>query len=453
MSASLARRLAREVVTRVREGSAYGHEVLASALERAQLSADERSFATRLAYGTLQTQGTLDEVIDTTHTGKRLEPRVRDALRVAIYEILFLHTEDRAAVHQGVELVKTVRPQASGLANALLRRVAEKAGGFPWGDPATAIDALARSTAHPMWLARLWVDELGYDTAAAVMKANNEPAPLYLAVNPFAGTVEEAVVALERDGAEPRMGPLPGTLIAENPAAAVRGRALSDDLVIVADAGAQFAASLVPTGPGHTIVEVGAGRGTKTLLLQAASIAAGGPSSIYAIDLHAFKSQLLVQRMAKLGVPGITTLTGDATRIETITNLAAGLSADAVFIDAPCSGLGTLRRHPEKRWRVTPDEMERLAELGQALLSSAANLVRPGGFLVYSTCTLAERENAAVVRMFLGSVQGSEFSVDSVEADTPSEWRRFITSEGFFSAWPEVGGPDGHFAARLKRVQ
>ena len=453
MSATAARRLAREVVTRVREGNAYGHEVLASALERAKLDGDERAFATRLAYGTLQTQGTLDEIIDASHSGRRLEPRVRDALRVATYEIVFLHTEDRAAVHQGVELVKTVRPQASGLANAVLRKVADRAPAFPWGDPNTDIAALARAYAHPAWLAHMWVDELGRDVAASVMAADNEPAPLYLAANPFAATFAEAMEALEADGAQPSPGPVPGSILAADAGAAVRGDALASESVLVADAGAQFAAALLPATPGQTVIEVGAGRGTKTLLLQGASIAAGGPCEIYAVDLHEFKSRLLENRLEKLGVLGVTALTGDATHLPAVEGLPDGIAADAILIDAPCSGLGTLRRHPEKRWRVLLDDLETLATLGLSLLRSAAQLVRPGGFVVYSTCTLAEVENAAVIRAFLASEEGASFSVDSIEAETPQEWRRFITAEGFFSAWPEVGGPDGHFVARLRRAE
>lgn len=453
MSASPARVLAREVVTRVREQAAYGHEVLAAALERSSLAPEDRAFATRLAYGTLQSEGTLDAVIDELHAGKRLEPRVRDALRVSTYELLFLNTETRAAVHQGVELVKSVRPQASGLANAVLRRVAERAADFPWGDPATDVAALARQTAHPLWLAQLWIDELGSETAATVMHADNEPAPLFLAANPFAGAVDDTVVSLAREGAEPRLGPLTGTIIADNPSAAVRSATLRDDRALVVDAGAQYAASLVPAVPGSTIIEVGAGRGTKTVLLQGASIASGGPCAIYAVDVHEFKSRLLTERLARLGVPGVTVLTGDATRLRDIDGIPAAGTVDAVLIDAPCSGLGTLRRHPEKRWRVTPADIDQLAELGGSLLGAASELVRPGGFVVYSTCTLAERENAAVIRAFLGSGQGGDFSVDSIESEMPEEWRRFLTAEGFFSAWPTLGGPDGHFVARLRRAE
>ena len=206
MSASPARRVAREVVTRVRERSAYAHELMDSALRSAALSPADAALATRLAYGTLQAEGTLLEVLDRYLGGKRVEPRISDALRISAYEILFMRSETRAAVHQGVELVREVRKQAAGLANAVLRRLAEDAPGFPWGDPATDVHALARLHAHPVWLAEMWIEELGREAAEQVMAADNTPAPLYLAANRFAGSAEAAREVLRSDGARPHPG-------------------------------------------------------------------------------------------------------------------------------------------------------------------------------------------------------------------------------------------------------
>lgn len=452
MSASPARLAAREVLTRVREGSAYAHEVLGGTLRRLKLTGEDAAFATRLAYGAIQTEGTLDEAINRHLGGKRIEPRVRDALRVSAYELLYLSTEQRAAVHQGVELVRSTRKQAAGLGNAVLRRIAEDAATFPWGDPDIDTAALARLYGHPVWLAEMWIAELGREVATAIMAADNEPAPLFLAENPFAGTSEAAAAALIEDGAEARPCELAGCLVVGDAGAAVRGQALADGLVIAADAAAQLVAGLVRASDGMTIVEVGAGRGTKTLLMQAAAQRNGGTATIYAVDVHEFKSKLLLQRLDRFGVPGVHALTGDATSLESVDGSPAPGSVDVVLVDAPCSGLGTLRRHPEKRWRVTPADLDSLAALGSRLLEAAALLVRPGGFVVYSTCTLADVENAQVIEGFLGSEQGSSFRIDSFVDEVPSEWRRHLTPEGYFRSVPEADGPDGHFAVRLVRV-
>jgi 16S rRNA (cytosine967-C5)-methyltransferase len=452
MSASPARRVAREVVTKVRERSAYAHELMDSALRAAKLSPADAALATRLAYGTLQAEGTLIDAVNRYLGGKRVEPRISDALRISAYEILFMRSEKRAAVHQGVELVREVRKQAAGLANAVLRRLAEDAPSFPWGDPATDVKALARLHAHPEWLARMWIDELGRESAAEVMEANNTPAPLFLATNTFAATVEAAREGLRADGALPHAGVLPGSVEVGDAGAAVRGQSLQRGLVVAVDACAQLVVRLVDPKPGSVLVEVGAGRGTKTLLLQSMAVSSGGPVQLYAVDSHEFKAQLLGERLSRYGVPGVRILVGDATDFSAIVGAPEAGTVDAVLVDAPCSGLGTLRRHPEKRWRVEPADIESLAALGGRLLAEAARLVRRGGFVVYSTCTVAEKENAAVVRAFLESEAGSGFLVDSVGGQVPESWQRFVTDEGFFRSLPSVDGPDGHFAARLVRV-
>lgn len=451
MSATSARRLARDVVTSVRERTAYSHEVLDAKLRTIQLPPAEVSFATRLAYGVIQTRGTLDEALDRHLPGRRIEPRVRDALSVSAYELLFLGTEPRIAVHQGVELVRTLRSQAAGLANAVLRRLADDASAFPWGDPGSDAAAFARLHGHPLWLAEMWIDELGPETAAQIMAADNEPAPLYVAVNPFAASAEEAHAALEADGANPRDCAVPGCMEAGDGGAAVRGAALREGLVIACDATAQAVVRLVRATTGQRVLEVGSGRGTKTLLLQASAMETGGPAEIYAVDLHPFKARLLAERLGTLGVPGVTPLVGDATHMDLVEGVPEPGSLDAVLVDAPCSGLGTLRRHPEKRWRVTPEDIESLAALSLRLLGAAATLVRPGGFVVYSTCTVARQENEAVVDAFLASDCGDTWSVDDIVGEMPVEWQRFITEEGYFSSHPVSAGPDGHFAARLVR--
>ncbi|NTW27924.1 MAG: rRNA methyltransferase [Coriobacteriia bacterium] len=452
MSASPARRVARKVFTRVRERGSFAHETLDAALKAANLSSADTALATRIAYGSIQTSGTLRETVERYLDGKRVEPRIMDALSVAAYELIYLRTPDRVAVHQGVELVREVRRQAAGLANAILRRLADDVAGFPWGDPNADSAALARLYGHPLWLTDMWVTELGHAIAATVLAADNEPAPLHLAVNPFVASAEEALATLRAEGTTATSCILPGCLSVDNPASAVGGDALARGEVLVADAGAQLVCMLVRPRSGERIVEVGAGRGTKSILLQAEAVRSGGPASITAIDSHEFKTRILAERMASFGVPGVVGLTGDARDMSSIADAPVSGSVDAVLVDAPCSGLGTLRRHPDKRWRVTSEDVNAMASLGQELLTEAAGLVRVGGFVVYSTCTIAKRENDAVIRGFLESVSGHDFRVDSVAGDVPETWKRFVTAEGYFQSLPEPGGLDGHFAARLVRI-
>lgn len=451
MSATGARKLALEAVYRARRNDAWLSDVLSSALDKSELEPRDRAFAARLARGVSEHVGTLDELIDAVADRPgRIEPQVRDVFRLAAYEAIFLDTPDRAVVSEGVDLVRSVTPRAAGYANAVLRRVVERAADFPFGDPETDLAALARFTGHPLWLAERFVEDLGVECARAVLLAGAQPAPFACAVNPFRSTVQDVMVALEADGAEPVQGLLGGSILCSNAAAAVKGTAVRDGLVIVSDEAAQAICTSVPIAPGGVLADVAAGRGTKTALLQATAVRAGAPMAVSALDIYGFKTELLQKRMRELKVPNVVSVTADATDSEALARLA--LEADLVFVDAPCSGLGTLRRHPEKRWSVTPEIIKKLAVLGARMLGASASLVRVGGFMVYSTCTVTEEENASVMRAFIEGSAG-QFELVSFADRVPESFERWITPEGWLQTLPEPGGPDGHFAALVQRVR
>jgi 16S rRNA (cytosine967-C5)-methyltransferase len=379
----------------------------------------------------------------------RIEPQVRDALRLAAYELLFARTPARAVVHEGVESVRSTRPQAAGMANAVLRRLAEAASDFPWGDVDTDDAALARATGHPAWIVELMIGDLGRVAARAVLEADSEPGPLYLWHNPFKGTFDGAMDVLRSDGADPSGHEPPGCIVAGDPGAAVRGSAVAEGFVLVTDAAAQIAARVASPRPGDRVVDLTAGRGTKTVQLQALAVAAGGVARIDAVDLHAFKTRVLGDRLVSLGVPGVTVLHGDATDPASIAGLPAAGEADVVLVDAPCSGLGTLRRRPDRRWRMGPRELEDLPVLQLALLRHAASLVRPKGVVVYSTCSVARCENHDVVEAFLTGPDGEAFRASDASGGVPRAWRHMIGREGYFQSLPTTGGPDGHFVAAI----
>jgi 16S rRNA (cytosine967-C5)-methyltransferase len=289
VSLSPARRAALAVLRRVREREAFGPETLDAVLRASGLSPQDTAFATRLTYGTLESVGTLDEALDRfLSRPSEVEPAVRDALRLAAYELLFARTPARAAVNEGVDAVKAVRKQAASVANAVLRRLAEAAPTFPWGDPDTDDDALARACAHPRWMVDLFVADLGRERAVEMLRADAEPAPLYLWHNPFAGSIVEALDMLTEDGAAPTLDEPPGCIRVADAQAAVRGRAVATGRVLVTDAAAQVAARLCEPAPGAVVVDLAAVRGTKTAQLQALAVAAGGPADIRALDVHPF---------------------------------------------------------------------------------------------------------------------------------------------------------------------
>ncbi len=446
------RAAALRALTRVRRDGAWIQAAIEGDSAASKLGARERAFVHALARGTVEHLGTLDVLIDSAaDRPSSIEPRVRDALRVAAYDTVYLSTPDRAAVNEGVELVRSVQPRAVGLANAVLHRIAERAADDPFGDVDTDLDAFALSTGHPSWLAALLADEFGEDTARSAMLADESPAPLYLAVNPFATSLPDLIAELEDAGCGPHASDVPGSVLCDDPSRAVTSEALREGRAIVCDLAPQAIVAATPLDPGQTLFESAAGRGTKTVLLQAAAARAGGEARIVAADIHEFKTRLLDKRVSDLAVPGVSSVVLDA-RDASAVMAAVGGAPDVVFVDAPCTGLGTLRRHPEKRWATVPEQIEELACLAEELMSSAMQVVRPGGFVVYSTCTLTRRENAQVVDSALQS-QADSFEVVSLADRIAPSMLRWVTPEGYFQSLPEPGGPDGHFAAVVRRLQ
>jgi 16S rRNA (cytosine967-C5)-methyltransferase len=445
MTVAPARRAALKVLGRVRRDSAFAGAALASELRGSGLDVKDSALATRLVYGVLSASGILDEAI-ARYAHKAPEPRLADVLRLAAYELLYGRAPAYAVVDQAVASVRAIRPQAAGMANAVLRRLAADAELFPWGDPARDRDALGRLTATPRWVVDLTLDALGDTAGRQALAASLEPSPSYVRLDPFARPRDEALADLAP--AEPRQSPPdPDCFVLGEPARLYSREAPSSGWFAM-DAAAQMAPALCAARPGEAVLDIGAGRGNKTLCLQVEAVRAGGVADITAVDLHEHKVRLLRERLDRSGVPGVTVLLADAL------DLAAALgpaSFDAVLLDAPCTGLGTVRRYPEKRWRLDPGDVDRMATLQEALLAEAADRVRPDGRLVYSTCSLAPRENGGVVGRFLEGPRGAAYALEHVGGRVPAEWEMFVDDGGCFQSWPSDGGPDGHYVAVMRR--
>lgn len=390
-----ARVLALQLTREVRERDGYLRELVDSKRLNNDLPSEEFDYALVLAYGVVMCRGTLDEAIDRSLSSPRdIKPKVRDALRISAYELLFLGKPAHVVVDQGVELVRYVTARAAGLANAVLRKMTRDAESFPWGDANVDDAAYARSFGMPEWLATRFAQELGSERAAEMMCVNFKAAPRYLRANPF-----------------------------------------DEDKPFASDLSAQRVAELVPLDDGP-ILEIGAGRGTKTMLLESRAVETLGHTiPIHAVDLHDYRAALHRARMQEFGIADVLSLSGDARDLNAIEGVADGYMS--VLLDAPCSGTGTLRRHPEIRWNLQPADVRQLVELQLALLVEAATRTLPGGTLVYATCSVLQEENQGLVDAFM-------------ETQPEDTW---VIGEGSFQTLPENDGPDGHFAAVLKRVR
>lgn len=367
------RRAAYAVLRRTSEGAAYADRALRG--EAAGLSPRDYALAKRIAFGTIQRQGTLDWVID-SRIKRKLDPPIRDALRLGLYQLLFLDgVADHAAVGEAVSLASGATSRgAGGLVNAVLRRVQREGITFP--EDTDPHGASVRHS-HPRWLVDRWWEELGPDETRALLAANNEPAELTLRVNRLVD-YDLSDIPGERLG---------DAIVVEGTLDAAAHPGFAAGAFVVQSRAAQAVARIVDPQPGERILDLCAAPGGKTTHLAALM---GGKGEVVAVERHGGRARMLQQTAGRLQATNVRVLQEDAA---TFTD-AAGF--DRVLLDPPCSGLGTLRTHPDLRWRVTPEQVDELAIVQDRLLEAARAALKPGGRLVYSTCTISTREERLV---------------------------------------------------------
>jgi 16S rRNA (cytosine967-C5)-methyltransferase len=438
------RRIAWQVLIAV-EGGAFADALLARALSGARLEPRDRALATQLVYGTLAWQGLLDHVLATLgRPAEKLDAPIRVLLRLALLQLIKLDRVPAfAAVDTAVELAKTVKGgAASGLVNALLRRFLRE--GMPLALPPDSdrVAYLTLATSHPRWLVEHWLSELGDDDAAALLAADNTAAPTVLRVNPARAARQRVLAELADAGVAARP-----TAFAELGIVLEQGvdpttlPGWRDGWLTPQGEASQLVAALFGVRPGMRVLDMCAAPGGKSL---AAAEVAGAGGRVVALDRASGGLRHLRGEAARLGVT-VATLQTDATSPA----LDPAARFDAVLVDAPCSGLGTLRQHPEIRWRRRRRDLNELGALQRALLEAAAPFVRPSGTLVYATCTIARIENDVVVEAFLAA--HPEFTVDDPRPYLPAAAAQLVDSNERLRTFPHQGGLDGFFAVRLRR--
>ena len=445
--ATPARRIAAEVLMRVAQGGAFANLALDSALRQAGiLEPREAALATELTYGTLRWQLRLDRAL-AAHSDRALEDldeAVRVTLRLGAFELL--HHEKvpaRAAVNEAVELAKELKAaRATGFVNAVLRRLSETRSAPP--PPSREVDPvghLAAVTAHPRWMVERWMRWLGNAEAEQLCAANQQQAPATVRVARRKATVARAQEALRASGIDSRPGRYsPDALILASgapPALDIEG--YEQGLFQAQDEAAQLVSLFAAPDRSARILDACAAPGGKACHL--AEIADRG--SVLAVDLHARKAAAVGEAARRLGLENLEARAADVTL--PIPDVAFE-SFDLVLLDSPCSGLGTLRRHPEVKLRRTPDDVDRLAQLQARLLAAVQRYVRPGGLLVHALCTLTPEECDEQVHRFLAAFP--QFRIDPPPPSFPPD-----CLEGeFLRTLPHRTGTDGFFAARLRRT-
>ncbi|HKA15096.1 MAG TPA: 16S rRNA (cytosine(967)-C(5))-methyltransferase RsmB [Myxococcota bacterium] len=444
-----ARLLALRVLERVQRAGAYADVLLHSQLARSGLGPVDRAFATELVYGTLRWRGRIDYLLGRflDRPLDRVEGIAATALRLGAYQILF---NDRvptiAAVDEAVRCARAAGAErVTGLVNAVLRRLAEHHA----SEPMPALDSdplghLMHAQSLPAWVAARWLELYGPSEAAALAAASTETPPLTVRANPHRGEVAELLDELHPlfPDARPCRYARYGAVLGRRGNATAMPSFLAGRFT-VQDEASQLVVGLLDPQPGERALDTCAAPGGKA---TAIAERVGRNGSVLALDRHPGRLDLVRRAARRLQLGRLECRAFDATL--DLAELAAGVPFDRVLVDAPCSGLGSLRRNPDARWRVRPTDPARLAEVQRALLTRASRVVVRGGVLVYSTCTLLPEENEAVVESFLR--ESPQFAPMSPR-EAPEEVRELVDERGYLRCWPHRHDTDGFFAARLER--
>jgi 16S rRNA (cytosine967-C5)-methyltransferase len=447
-----ARALAFETIRQTFERGAHTERAFREGADRLGVGGRERAQAQRLAYGAVQRRGTSDAAIERLagRATRLLDPPVLAALRLGLYELLFADgTPDHAAVDQAVELVKGAgAAHASGLVNAVLRRAtrerAELTAALLGDDSTPAAAAVAHSA--PEWLARLWWEELGPEATRSLLAACNEPAEVAMRAE---GEREEVLAKLREAGVDARAAagawPLAAPeqiVFAGRTGESVPRMILAGELTPQSRGSAAVVEALDPR-PGDHLLDLCAGPGIKTGQIAARM---GDRGEVMSVELEPERATEVAAQASRLGLRGVTVVEADAAE------LSMGSGFDRVLLDAPCSDLGALASRPDARWRKSPKVIGRLAEIQERALRAAARSLRPGGTLVYATCTISRRENEDRVAALLeeaGSGEVPALAIEDLGALAPDLAsgldRRCLQLR------PDRDRTTGFFIARLKR--
>jgi 16S rRNA (cytosine967-C5)-methyltransferase len=430
-----------------------------AALNRVLQSADatdvnnaDRRLVTELVYGSIRRQRTLDALIDQLATKKARQqpPDLRLILHLGLYQLRYLsQIPASAAVDTTVDLAKRNGLRGlAGFVNGILRqysRLADQDGDQANCDPlilpADPIARLGIQHSYPDWMVETWLNQYGTEPTEKLCAWFNRSPHIDLRINPLQTTIDQVEAAMQAQGiATSRVPPLPQALRLEQSAGAIQHLpGFADGWWTVQDSSAQLVSHLLDPQPGERVVDACAAPGGKTTHLAELMQDQG---SLWGCDRHASRLKKLQENAARLRLHSIQICAEDSRNLTQFTN-----QADRVLLDAPCSGLGTLHRHADARWRQTPATVQELAQLQTELINHTATWVKSGGVLVYATCTLHPGENEAIIQTFLA--HHPDWQIERPSPDTPAA--AFVKPEGWLTVMPYQHDMDGFFMVRLRR--
>lgn len=448
MAVDAARESALAVLYEVNEKGAYSNIALNKQLESGNLQGIDRAFVTELVYGVLKWRLTIDRTIQNFSKIKlkKISPWILNILRLGVYQLLYMtKVPESAACNESVkQALKHGHNASSGFVNAVLRNIARNRDNLKLTDNLTdRVQYLSVKYSHPEWMVRRFTELFSDTFTESLLDADNGIPDFTIRANSLKCTVEELIKALAAEGVETAAGRYGGdALILKNPSSITKLEAFKKGLFQVQDESSMLVGRVLDPKPGEFVIDACSAPGGKATHIAQLM---GNRGKVLARDIFEHKVKLIGDAAARLGINIISTEVYDASVPD---GKNAG-RADRVLLDAPCTGLGILRRKPDIRWARDIEDGKAITELQLAMIKAVATSLKPGGIMVYSTCTLLPEENGGLVRLFLK--ENTEFSLDDITQYLPTELAEHVQDRGMLQLYPNRDGVDGFFIARLRK--
>lgn len=431
-----------KILNRIERSDAYLDRLLDAEMRSQTMNELDKGLLTEIVTGTIRWRAKLDWVLTGFFHGNftKAETNIRNALRVALYQILFLErVPHSAAVNESVEFIKRLRGQKVGdLVNAVLRNILRNLENIRYPEShENIIQHLSVVESHPQWLVKRWVERYGVDNARQMLAANNRRPDLTLRVNRLKIDFSYFLSKLENLQVQFSRSSVLDFFVRVKHMTGIGGSEMfRQGFFVVQDESAGVAVQLLDPKPGERVLDLCAAPGGKTTFIGELMRNVG---EILAVDRYETRLSLVKNACQRLGIANTHFVTADASTLETA-------PADRVIVDAPCSGLGVLAKKPDAKWKREPEDITDLAGIQRSILANAARHVKPGGVLVYSTCTTEPEENIGLVRAFLA--EHPEFHIEPAGSFVNPQ---LVHADGYVETLPHQHGMDGSFAIRLKK--
>lgn len=437
-----AREAALKALGAFRRNGAWPEAYLNNLIIKEGLTERDAALASRLCYGVLQNKSLLDYYITGFSTVKlnKIEPLILDVLELSVYQLVFLDKIPASAtVNEGVKLAgKAKNPRASGFVNAILRKISNNLDALPEISGNNKEEELSIRYSHPLPIIKLLRTFLDINDIEALLASNNEITPITAQVNTLKATTAEVIDMVTAEGAKAYPHPwLKDCILISGGGSLEKSKAFNKGLITVQDAAARVAVMASSPEPGQQVLDACSAPGGKAF---AAAMLMGDSGSILASDIYEKKLPLIREGASRLGIKSISTSVMDASK--PYPELFGKF--DVVLADVPCSGLGIIRKKPEIRFK-NPDELKGLPKIQGEIIENVSNYVKPGGVLMYSTCTLVPDENEGVVKAFLS--RHEEFTPESFSLPEPLG----EVSTGMLTLYPQIHGTDGFFMCKMRK--